>query len=239
MRTLSFIFILVFAVGVSAQSPMLVRSFNDGTKSAKAGEFEKALKSYRTALMIAGNEQIGSDYLAKIHFNLGVCLYQLGRSAPAITELKAAIQLRNGEYQKAFYALGMAESQQENWSKARPAFLKAIKLNKADGEAWFDMAFVYLAEKDFEKAGQAFRNSIQYKSVDSALSHNNVGVILAMKSEFSLAEKQFETALLLSAGRLVEARNNLEYCKARNRPELLAKLVFSNRNRQLADGGMQ
>jgi len=210
---------------------MLMRSFNDGTISANAGEFEKALKSYRTALMIAENEQTGRAYLAKIHFNLGVCLYQQGRTARAVTELNAAINLRNGQYQKAFYVLGMAESQQNNWLSSRKAFLEAIKLNKADGEAWFDLGMVYLAQSDFGKAEKAFRNSIIYRSTDSALSHNNVGVILAMKGEFSIAEKEFEKALFLSAGRLIEAENNLKYCKARSRnlPELLAKLEFSRR----------
>ena len=52
-----------------------------------------------------------------------------------------------------------------------------------------------------------------------------------MNSEFAAAEKEFETALVLSGGRLVEARNNFEYCKTRNRNqlELVAKLEFSNK----------
>lgn len=235
MRTLLFVFIMVLAIGVSAQSPILQRTFNDGTKSAIAGEFEKALKSYKTALMISENEQLGGYYLAKIHFNLGVCLYRLDKTKQAVLEFNTAIKLRKRDYQRAYYALGMAESQNRNWPEARAAFQKALKINTSDGEAWFDLAFVYLAEKDFENAGRAFRNSISHNSVDSALSHNNVGVILAMSGEFAAAEREFETALLSSGGRLIEAKNNLEYCKARSRyrPELLAKLEFSTKTRSL------
>ncbi|MGH9949716.1 MAG: tetratricopeptide repeat protein, partial [Pyrinomonadaceae bacterium] len=171
------------------------------------------------------------DYLAKIRFNLGACLYRSNKAKEAVPEFSSAIRLRKGNYQRAYYALGMAESEQKNWANARRAFLDAIKLNKADGEAWFDLAFVYLAEKDFEHAEQAFQKSIVYNSVDSALGHNNVGVILAMKGDFAAAVKEFENALNFSQGRLIEARNNIEFCKAlsSNRPELVAKMKFSNK----------
>lgn len=235
MRTLSFIFMLAFTVSVSAQSSMVSRLFQDGTRSAKAGDFENGVKSYKTALILAGSEQTDPEYLAKIHFNIGVCLYRSDKTKEAVREFSEAITLRKANYQQAYYALGVAQSRLTNWPKARTAFQEALKLNGSDGEAWFDLAFACLAEKDFENAGRAFQKSILYNSVDHALGHNNVGVILAMKNEFTAAEKEFETALLLSNGRLIEARNNLEYCKARNRnrPKLLAKLEFSNRSRNL------
>ena len=233
MRILSFVFVLFFAIGISAQSAAAVSSFNEGMKAAASGEFEKALTSYRTARVLANGEGRQSELSAKLHFNIGVCLYRTGRAAESIAEFEESIRIRKGNYQKALYALGMAEAARENWVRAGRAFEAAIKLKKDDGEAWFDLAMVYLAQSDFDKAETAFRNSIAYRSTDSALSHNNIGVILAMKSDFSLAEKEFETALSLSAGRLVLAKSNLEYCRARNPRELLAKLVFSGNIRNV------
>src|SRR2546426_7946380 len=109
MRTLSFIFVFLFAVSVSAQSPSVTRSFNEGTKLANSGEFEKALSSYRAVL--GGTKSVGSDndFLARLHYNLGVCEYRLNRPDKAIEEFDLAIKIKGGNYWRAFYALGMAE----------------------------------------------------------------------------------------------------------------------------------
>ena len=85
----------------------------------------------------------------------------------------------------------------------------------ANGEAWFDLAFAHLALGDVESAAAAFERSIRHGSIDAALGHNNVGVIQAMKGEFQSAERQFEQAIALSGGHLVEAKHNLEFCRAR------------------------
>ena len=230
MRILSFVIVLFFSAGIFGQSPAAYSSFTDGAKSAASGDFENALKSYRTSLMLVENEASKTVFKAKLHFNIGVCLYRLNRSAEAVPEFEEAIRLRKGKYQKAAYALGMAESARENWVNAGEAFESAVKLKEDDGEAWFDLGMTHIARSDFSKAEKAFRTSIIYKTVDSALSHNNVGVILAMKNDFPRAEQEFEKALFLSAGRLIEARNNLEYCKKRTARDLVAGLSFSARD---------
>jgi Tfp pilus assembly protein PilF len=217
MRSLSFIFVVIFAVSVSAQSRSVTVSFNEGTKLANAGEFERALSNYRAALGEVESVRSDNDFLARLHYNLGVCEYQLNHPRKAIEEFDVAIKMKGGNYSRAFYALGMAESARENWRGAQLAFLEALELDKTNGEAWFDLAFAYLEEGNFAAAEAAFRNSIIHKSIDLASSHNNVGVFLALKGEFSSAEKEFETALKSSAGKLVEARNNIEYCRARDR----------------------
>jgi Flp pilus assembly protein TadD len=217
MRYLSFILVLFFAVSVSAQSSSAMRSFREGTRLANAGQFERALSSYRAALGESESVRSDNDFLASLHHNLGVCEYRLNRLENAIEEFKLAITMKGGNYSRAFYALGMAESARENWQGARLAFLQALKLNRTNGEAWFDLAFTYLEEGNFADAEAAFRNSIVHKSIDVAWSHNNVGVFLALRGEFSSAEKEFETALKLSGGKLTLARNNLEYCRARER----------------------
>ena len=216
-----------------AQSPMQSRSFGEATRFANAGEFEKALKGYRLALMAADEEP--GEFAVKIHYNLGVCHYRLGRLKAAVSEFTAAIKLAKGSHQRAFYALGMTESALENWLAAGKAFLNALEINPADGEAWFDLAFVYLAERDYDNVAKAFRKAIENQSVDSALGHNNIGVIMAMKSDLAGAEKEFEAALLRSGGRLVEARKNLEYCRALNlrRGELIGKVEFSFPRRRM------
>jgi tetratricopeptide (TPR) repeat protein len=215
MRMLSLIFVLAFGVSVSAQPQSVKSLFNEGTKFASAGEFEKALSRYREALNRSESVRLDSDHLARLHYNLGVCEFHLNHPERAIKELKLAIKLKGGNYPRAFYALGMAESVRANWQGARLAFLESLRLNKSNGEAWFDLAFAYLGEGDFAGAEAAFRNSIIYKSIDSAWSHNNVGVLLVLRGDLAEAQNEFERALEASGGKLIEARNNLEYCRAR------------------------
>ena len=226
MRTLSFIFVLIIAAGVSAQSPAAKISFIHATKLANSGAFEEARQSYRNALKAA--ERANVNFRARLHYNLGVCEYRLNNNANAIEEFRLAIALKGGKYSRAFYATGMAETARENWPAARQAFLEALKLDRTDGKAWFDLAVAYLGEKDIAGAEAAFRNSIMYKSTDSALSHNNIGVILGWRGNLTAAEKEFEAALKLSDDTLLEARKNLAYCRAREHrhDSLLAKAEF-------------
>ena len=75
MRVLLFILVLVFTV--SAQD-----HFSAATFSASRGDYEHALDSYRSAL----NNSKGTDAAARVHYNMGVSLYHLGRHADAVTE---------------------------------------------------------------------------------------------------------------------------------------------------------
>jgi Flp pilus assembly protein TadD len=219
---------MVFALSVSAQTAR--QAFDKGTQFAQAAQYEKALENYQTAMRLAENEKTAGKFLAQIHFNSGVCLYHLRRNAEAVREFNAAIVLSAGSYQKAFYALGMAETELKNWRKAADALREAVRLKKADGEAWFDLGLVLLEEKDFEAARAAFQNSIRHKSVAIADAHNNLGVIMALSGDFPSAEKQFETALLKSNGKSVEAQNNLQFCKLYKQNSVQAtKLEFSNK----------
>jgi len=232
MRTFTFIFIaaLSLAISVSAQTALTDQAFETGTRAAQAQEYEKAISNYRRALLFSETGKQNDDFLAQIHFNIGVCFYKMKQTAAAVQEFSEAIKLSKRSYRKAFYALGMAHKDLRNWRKAEIAFRRAIELKTDDGEAWFDLAFVLLREENFDRAEKAFQKSIEYKSVGTADAHNNLGVIFALRHEFDSAENEFQTALEISNGKSILARNNLQFCKSykRNSNEnSLAKLEFS------------
>ncbi|MDQ3749322.1 MAG: tetratricopeptide repeat protein [Acidobacteriota bacterium] len=235
MRILSLFLTVVLAVSVSAQTPLVSQTFDEGTRMARAGNYENAIENYRRAILLAKAETVTDDFLAKVHFNIGVCLYNLKQTAQAVEKFTEATKLSRRNYQKAFYALGMAHSELKNRRQAADAFHKAVDLNKKDGEAWFDLGLVLLEEKNFESAEKAFRNAVKFKSIAAADAHNNLGVILALKNDLLSAENEFNTALLESNGRSVEARNNLQFCKLykRNFQNLMAALQFT-KNREKA-----
>ncbi|HMS39172.1 MAG TPA: tetratricopeptide repeat protein [Pyrinomonadaceae bacterium] len=231
MKRIIFSLVFIFSAfisGVSAQSQMVLQTFESGTKAASKGEFATALGKFQTSLSLAENEPTDKLFRAKIYFNIGVCFYQMKQQTRAIPEFDRAISL-DANYEKAFYSLGMAQFELKNFAEAEKAFTSAIRLNKRNGETWFDLAFVYLAQENYESAKAALQKSIKLKSVDAPVSHNNLGVILALAGDFDAAIKEFEIALKKSDGKLVVAERNLQFCKELRQnfsKDLVAKLEF-------------
>lgn len=232
MRVLFFIFVM-FAGSAAAQTPFISQSFESATRDAQAQNFTQALEKYQAIILHAASESVSDEMLARTHFNIGVCYYKLKNPAAAVKELTNAITLSKGKYQRAFYVLGMAQIDLKNWNEAETALRKAADLKPGDGEAWFDLALVYLQEKDFAQAEDSFANAIKYKSTGAADAHNNLGVIFALKHDFLTAESEFAAALKESGGKSVEAKNNLRFCRTYQRnssQDLLAKLEFRRRD---------
>lgn len=226
MRVLFFI-LVIFVSFVSAQTP-----FEKANHAANAGNYQQALEIYKGILSNTENEGENENYVAKIHFNIGVCLYRLEQTKESISAFERAITTSRRKYQKAFYALGMAQTEAKNWQSAETAFLDSLRLKKDDGEAWFDLALVYLERRNFAAAEQAFRHSIKYRSAAAADAHNNLGVIYILNDAYVSAESEFKTALRESNGGSVEAKNNLQFClfyKQTERKDLIAKIEFSRR----------
>jgi len=228
-----FVVVLAFAFSVSAQTTLTVRAFEKGTQAAQAKEYKTAIEKYRQAILLSDAEETGDDFLARIHFNIGVCLFKLKQTTEAAEEFTEAIKLSKRNYQKAFYALGMAQSELKNWQASEKAFREAVRLKKDDGEAWFDLGLVLLERENYNAAETAFQKAIKFESVGAVDAHNNLGVIFALKADFPAAETEFKTALTKSNGKSIEARNNLEFCKLHKRDfnqNLLATLKFSRKN---------
>ncbi len=235
MRVLFFI-LAIYTFTASAQTPFLRKSFDDAIQTARAGDFQNAAETFRRVLLQAETEKTPDDFAARVHFNLGVCLFHANETKRAINEFSEAVKLSRRTYAKAFYALGMAQAKLKNFERAETAFRDALRLEKSNGETWFDLAFIHLAQNDFARAETAFTNAIKYKSAASADALNNLGVIFALRHDFQRAEMQFERALHNSNGKSAEARGNLLFCRSikdKFNQDLLAKFEFS---RQINEG---
>lgn len=180
------LFVLIVKTGAFAQT----KEFNLGLELAGKGDFQTALKHFQNI-----SPKILSDKQnAQIHYNIGVCYYRLNEPQKAVVEFEIAIRLKKN-YEKAFYALGMAQTDLQNWDEAKTAFQQAIKLSKGrNGEAWFDFAFVLIEQKEFENALEAFQNAVNFKSVASMESERNVEILtnfLNSKDKTLLAKLAF------------------------------------------------
>lgn len=238
MRYLLFVLLFISTFNASAQSPMVSRLFSDGTRNASQERFSEALQSYKTALTLAENEYLDAGYRARLRFNIGVCYFRLEQFDPAVEHFKAAILLKK-DYARAHYALGMAEIRRRDWRRASDALGRVVSLQPKNGEAWFDLGFAHIGLSDLRTAARAFAKSIEFGSVDAPLSHNNIGVILAVKGDLRAAEIAFENAIALSDGSLQEAKRNLAFVRGKRlgRGDLVAGgLQYASRDAALMAG---
>jgi len=225
-----FVILTAMSLNAAAQSFTTRQMFEEAVGMANAGNFETALPVFKDVLALAKIDDAETGFRAKVHFNIGVCFYRLKQSEKAVAEFEEAIKFAKRDYEKAFYALGMAQAELKNWTQAEQAFRGALRLNKRNGEAWFDLAFVFLAKNDLEAARAAFEKSVEYKSVSAAVGHNNLGVIFALGGDLDSAVREFETALRKSGGNFAVAERNLQFCKSLGKNfnrELVAILEFS------------
>ena len=109
MTVLSFVFLLVFAFNVTAQTATTDRLFADGSSYANAGDFDAALKTYKAALAAAEKKYAGKESLARLHYNIGLCYFQLNRFDEAANEFKTAMLLKT-DYSQAYVALNAAKA---------------------------------------------------------------------------------------------------------------------------------
>src|SRR5215207_7823813 len=105
---LSFVFLFVFGLGASAQSPEVTDLFSEGAKQVNAGQFHSALSTFKTALSSAENKYADKDHRARLHYNIGLCYFRLDRLDLAANHFKHAVLLKT-DYSLAYHALGMTK----------------------------------------------------------------------------------------------------------------------------------
>ncbi len=111
----------------------------------------------------------------------------------------------------------------KNLDEAEKAFRQSLKLaDRRNGEAWFDLAFVYVEQNKYDEAFASFQNAIKFESKAKAAGHNNLGVIYAIKGNLQMATKEIETA------------KNLGFSEAQNNLEILRKFMISGDKKLIA-----
>lgn len=108
MKVFSIVFLFVFGLSVSAQSPAVANLFSEGTQYVNVGRFDAALASYKDALLLSENEYAPKEFQARLHYNIGVCYFNLDRFDIASDQFKSAVLLKT-DYALAYYALGITK----------------------------------------------------------------------------------------------------------------------------------
>lgn len=219
MRQKKFLFAILFLVlfgGIaspqttgSKPSSSAKAAIERGNRSVAKADYESALREYRSVPQGAG------ETYAQALYNIGICYYELWRTAEAIDFYQRAIEMRRGRYPRASYALGVALEDQGRPAEAKEAYRQSIITS--DGEfaaAHFRLGLLIGGEGDYEAAANCYRKAIARAGEHVPASHNNLGVILARQGRLTEAGREFEIALQQTGGLFDDAAHNLKLCRS-------------------------
>lgn len=209
MRLLVISFVILSAIAANAQSTRSLESFEIGLNAIERGDNAAALAEFTVTLAQIEREGASDRFFSKVHYNLGVSYYRLRQLEKAASEYEKAERFAQGSYERASYALGLARSELRDWPAAEKAFKRAVIQNNRNGETWFDLGFVYVSTGKNDKAIHAFKQAVKFGTGQTAICHNNIGVLLAMAGRTIDAEAEFRKAIEVSGGELKEAKENL------------------------------
>uniref|UniRef100_A0A0E0FFW8 Uncharacterized protein n=1 Tax=Oryza nivara TaxID=4536 RepID=A0A0E0FFW8_ORYNI len=106
----------------------------EGNKFFGAGEYERALSQYETALQIAAELESAEDIRSACHSNRAVCFLKLGKYDETIKECTKALEL-NPSYLKALLRRGEAHEKLEHYDEAIADMKKIIELDPSNEQA--------------------------------------------------------------------------------------------------------
>ena len=154
-------------------------------------------KNYELAL-VEFQRSIQTDKKNKnAHFALGSVSETMGKFAEAEGHYKDALDI-DPNFSEAYNALGVVYSRQERWQEALKAFNKALenKLYTTPHIAYYNMAHVYMAQKNYEKAIEAYRDSKRFANYDQTI--YELGTALFDAGKVKEAVSEFQEGVLLS-----------------------------------------
>ncbi|MFN2512216.1 MAG: tetratricopeptide repeat protein [Pyrinomonadaceae bacterium] len=183
-------------------------SIKRGNARHSKAEYLAAIEEYKRVPPEAG--EIYSQAL----YNIGVCYYELWLTEDAIVMYKKAASTRAGRYPKALFALGVALEDLKRPEDAKDAYRQtaAVSVGSETNAAHFRLGLLFASENDYERAAIHFRKAISGERTPG--SHNNLGVMLALKGRLREAEREFEAALRQSGGAFSDAAYNLKLCRS-------------------------
>jgi tetratricopeptide (TPR) repeat protein len=205
--------IILLVLAVSGATAQTIRSESEsaierGNRSFAKDDYESALREYRSV------PSSGGKSYAQALYNIGVCYYELFRTAEAIGFYRQALEVRHGRYPKASYALGVALEDLGRPAEAKEAYRQSIITSHGElAVAHFRLGLLIGSDGAYEAAETSFRKAISHPGEHVASSHNNLGVMLARQGRLTEAGREFETALRQSRGSFDEAAHNLELCR--------------------------
>ncbi|CAO3440014.1 tetratricopeptide repeat protein [Azospirillum endophyticum] len=209
----------------SATPARLAALLREALAHHRAGDLEKAERTYRALLAADGgnadalhllgvlHHQRGLDDeavrligravarrpgMAEQHANLGLALHALGRLDEAEAEYRRALALREA-YPEAHNSLGSALQERDRLAEAVVHYRRALDLNAGYANAWANLGTLLRARDEYGEAETALRHALRLDPGD-ATALTNLGVVLKETGRIAEAEAAHLEALRLAPG---------------------------------------
>ncbi len=129
-----------------------------GVEAQYRKDFAAALQAYQQAIAMEPND-------AYCAYQLGFCLYKLGRSQEALEEFNRTLQM-GFEYFLAYVDRGRVYWKLNRLGDAMADFNKAVELGPQEEDGYFNRGCLYRDLEENEKALADFNKAIQAKPTD-------------------------------------------------------------------------
>ncbi|MBK1838120.1 tetratricopeptide repeat protein [Azospirillum sp. YIM B02556] len=209
----------------SAAPARLAALLREALAHHRAGDLEKAERSYRALLAADGghadalhllgvlHHQRGLDDeavrligravarrpgMAEQHANLGLALHALGRLDEAEAEYRRALALREA-YPEAHNSLGSILQERDRLAEAAVHYRRALDLDAGYAEAWANLGTLLRARDAYGEAETALRHALRLDP-GHATALTNLGVVLKETGRIAEAEAAHLEALRLASG---------------------------------------
>lgn len=204
-------------------------SSNDVSKTKMAeGYYLKGLSYFQERNLemasVEFNRSIQTDDSNKLsHYYLGIISDMQGKLDDAIQHYKDAIN-RDSDFSEAYNALGVVYFKQQKWKEALKDFNKALenKLYTTPHVPYLNIGDLYMAQKDYEKAIAAYRESKRFATYDMTVF--KIGTALFEAGRIKEAITEFQEGVNL-APKNAQMRYSLAlaYLKDGNKKSALAE----------------
>ncbi|HLP40000.1 MAG TPA: tetratricopeptide repeat protein, partial [Fibrobacteria bacterium] len=209
---------------------------NRGNELYNRGEFAKALILYHKA------EGRGAD-AGTISFNIGNCLFRLGRLPEAAAAFRKTDRLTGGKYLAAAFNLAAVLFRMEQYGEAIAVYRRALREDPDNASAWLYLADAYSRTRDHVGALQALEKaralepddlSIVYQMAETHAAMKEYPAAIALVRE-AFARKPSEVDFLFYIGDLHRGQGELEQAAAAYREGLALREKDHEAMYKLAD----
>jgi Tfp pilus assembly protein PilF len=188
MRTVALIAILALAGCVTTggnhvdKSKMAEGYYMKGLSYLQEKNYELASAEFNRSI------QTDSSY-KRSYYGLGFISDEQGLLDDAIKYYKEAIDL-DSNYSEAYNALGRVYSEKQDWKNALKNYRKALdnKLYSSPHIAYMNIGYVYMAQKEYDKAIAAFRDAKRFVNQDYIIFQLGNALFEAGKLKEAIAE---------------------------------------------------
>jgi pentatricopeptide repeat protein len=222
MKRFSIIMLLLFAGCATTTGPAV-----DKTKMAE-GYYMKGMshfqqKNYELASVEFNRSLQSDDNYKQSYYMLGIVNDYQGKLDDSVKYYKEAIA-RDPNYSEAYNALGAAYSKQQKWADALKYFKKALenKLYPTPHVPYLNIGRIYMAQKNYDKAVDAYREAKRYATQDFIIYELGTALFEAGRTKEAISEFQEGVGI-------APQNANLRYSLA------LALLKDGNKKAALAD----